>query len=94
MPGDLAPAIAPHRGGAVVIATDAERHAIGGAACEVRMQQCVELIAIASGKRGVESAGEIGRADVFHPHASPCKSAVLAAERENSLEADKRRCYY
>src|SRR5437879_10558422 len=94
MPGDRAPAVAPHGGGPVMIAADAERHALGGTAGEFRMQQCVELSAVAGGKRGIERAGEIGGADVFHPVASPCKSAVLAAERENPLEAAKRRCYY
>ena len=43
MPGDRAPAVAPHRRGAVMIAADAERHALGGAAGEFRMQQRVEL---------------------------------------------------
>ena len=61
MPGDRAPAVAPHRRGSVMIAADAERHALGGAAGEFRMQQCVELLAVAGGKRGVERAGEIGR---------------------------------
>src|SRR5882757_6777538 len=59
MPGDRAPAIAPHRRGSIMIAADAERHALGGAAGEFRMQQCVELFAVASGKCGVERAGEI-----------------------------------
>src|SRR5438552_6609312 len=94
MPGNRAPAIAAHRGRAVVIAPNAERHALGGAAGELRMQQCVELLAVAGGKRGVEGTGEVGGADVFHPDVSPCQSAVFAAERENSLEAAKRRCYY
>ena len=61
MPGDRAPAVAPHRGGAVMIAADAERHALGGAAGEFRMQQGVELLAVAGGKCCVERAGEIGR---------------------------------
>ena len=64
MPGDRAPAVAPHRGGSVMIAADAERHALGGAAGEFRMQQRVELRAVAGGKCGVERAGEIGRAGV------------------------------
>ena len=48
-----------------MIAADAERHALGGAAGEFRVQQCVELRAVAGGKRGVEGAGEPGRADFF-----------------------------
>jgi hypothetical protein len=58
------------------------------------MQQRVELLTVAGGKRGVERAGKIGGADFFHPDDPPCKSAVLAAERENSLEAAKGQCYY
>jgi hypothetical protein len=77
-----------------MIAADAEWHALRGAAGEFRMQQCVELLAIASGKRGVERAGEIDRGDYFHPDDPPCEFAVLAAERENALEAAKRQCYY
>jgi hypothetical protein len=57
MPGDRAPAVAPHCGGPVMIAADAERHALGGAAGEFRMQQYVELLAVTGGKRGVEGAG-------------------------------------
>src|SRR4051794_40014519 len=57
MPGDRAPAVAPHRGGSVMIAADSERHALGGTASELRMQQRVELGAVAGGKRGVEPAG-------------------------------------
>ena len=63
MPGNRAPAVAPHRRGSVMIAADAERHALGGAAGEFRMQQRVELLAVAGGKRGVERAGETGRGD-------------------------------
>jgi hypothetical protein len=77
-----------------MIAADAERHALGGAAGEFRMQQRIELVAVAGGKCGVERAGEVGGADVFHLDDPACKSVVLAAERQNSLEAAKRRCYY
>ena len=94
MPGNRAPAIAPHRRGSVVIAADAERHALGGAAGELRMQQRIKLLAVAGGKCCVECAGEIDGAAVFHPDDPPCKFAVFEAERENSLEAAKRRCYY
>ena len=94
MPGDRAPAVAPHRGGSVMIAADAERHALGGAAGELRMQQSVELLAVTGGKRGVERAGEPGRGDFVHPDDPPCEFAVLAAEPENPLEASHSRCYY
>jgi hypothetical protein len=94
MPGDRASTIPSHCGGPVMIAADAERHALGGTAGELRMQQCVELLAVTGGKRGVKRAGEIVRADFFHPDDPPCKFAVLAAERENPLEAARRRCYY
>ena len=70
-----------------MIAADAERHALGGAAGEFRMQQCVELLAVAGGKRGVERAGEIGGGGFSIPMILPSEFAVLAAERENSLEA-------
>src|ERR1700738_4172464 len=36
MSGNRAPAVAPHRGGTVVVATDAERHSLRGAAGEFR----------------------------------------------------------
>jgi hypothetical protein len=77
-----------------MIAADAERHALGGAAGEFRMQQSVKLLAVAGGKRGVERAGETGRGDFVHPDDPPCKFAVLAAEGENPLDAAKRWCYY
>jgi alkanesulfonate monooxygenase SsuD/methylene tetrahydromethanopterin reductase-like flavin-dependent oxidoreductase (luciferase family) len=76
-----------------MIAADAERHALGGAAGEFRMQQSVKLLAVAGGKRGVERAGETGRGDFVHPDDPPSKFAVLAADLENALEAAKRRCY-
>src|SRR6187551_1586352 len=57
MPGDRAPAIAAHRSGAVVVAPDAEGHALGGAADKFRMQQRVELFAVARSQRSVERAG-------------------------------------
>ena len=94
MPGDRAPAVAPHRGGSVMIAADAERHALGGTAGELRMQQSVELLAVTGGKRGVERAGEPGKGDFIHPVDPLCKFAVLAAEPENPLEASHSRCYY
>jgi hypothetical protein len=72
----------------------AEGMPFGGAAGEFRMQQRVKLSAVAGGKRGIQRAGEIGRADVFHPDDPPCKFAVWAAGRQNLLEAAKRRCYY
>ena len=67
MPGDRAPAVVPHRRGAVMIAANAKRHALGGAAGEFRMQQRVELLAVAGGKRGIERAGETGRVGFIHP---------------------------
>jgi hypothetical protein len=76
-----------------MIAADAERHALGGAAAELRVQQRVELIAVAGGKGGVEGAGEAGRGDFFHPDDPPREFAVLAPERENLLEAAKGWCY-
>jgi hypothetical protein len=57
------------------------------------MQQRVELLAVAGGEGGVEGAGEAGRGDFFHPDDPPRGFAVLAAERENLLEAAKRWCY-
>ena len=84
-----------------MVAADAERHALGGAAGKFRMQQRVELIAVAGGERGVERAGEIGRAAAFHPKtpfSNPLFSTVFQpaerVEAENPLEAAKRRCYY
>ena len=50
-----------------MVAADAEWHSLGGTAGEFRMQQGIELIAVASGKRGVERAGEIGWVAAFHP---------------------------
>ena len=44
MPGDRGPTITAHRGGAVVIAANAERHALGGTAGKFRMQQRIELL--------------------------------------------------
>jgi hypothetical protein len=77
-----------------MIAADAERHALGGAAGELRVQQRVELIAVASGKGGVERAGETGRGDFVHPDDSPSEFAVLAPDLENALEGGQRWCYY
>jgi len=77
-----------------MIAADAERHALGGAAGELRVQQCVELIAVAGRKGGVEGAGEAGRGDFFHPDDPPREFAVPMPEQENLLEAVKRWCYY
>jgi hypothetical protein len=94
MPGDRAPTIPSHCGGSVMIAADAERHALGGAAGELRMEQRVELIAVACGKGRIKRAGEIGRGDFVHPDEPPSKFAVLAADWENSLEATKCKCYY
>jgi hypothetical protein len=93
MPGDRAPTIPPHGGGTIMIAADAEWHALGGAAGELRVQQRVELIAVAGGKGSVEGAGEAGRGDFFHPDDPPRGFAVLAADLENALEGRKRRCY-
>jgi hypothetical protein len=93
MPGDRTPAIAPHRRRQVMVAADAEWHALGGAAGEFRVQQCVELLAVAGCKRGVKCAGETGRGEFVHPDDPPSEFAVLAAERENLLEAPKRWCY-
>jgi hypothetical protein len=76
-----------------MIAADAERHALGGAAGEFRMQQCVELRAVADGKCGVERAGEVGGADFFHPDDPPSEFAVFATNLENALEGRKRPCY-
>src|SRR5216684_1019854 len=79
MPGYRAPAVAPHRGGTFVVAADAERHSLSGAAGEIRMQQGVELIAVASGERGIEGAGEIGGAAAFHPKSPSFKPVVTGA---------------
>ncbi len=88
MTGNLAPAVAPHRAGTVVVAADAERHALGGAAGEFRMQQRVELIAVAGGERRVERAGEIGRALAFHSLVPPFHSALSQALRwRNRLDS-------
>jgi hypothetical protein len=76
-----------------MFAADAERHALGGAAGELRVQQRVELIAVAGGKGSVERAGEVGGADFFHRDDPPSEFAVLAADLENALEGGKRRCY-
>ena len=38
MASDRAPGVAAHRGGTVVMAANAERHSLGGAAGEFRMQ--------------------------------------------------------
>jgi hypothetical protein len=65
-----------------VVATDAERHSLRGAAGEFRMQQRVELIAVARGERGVEAAGEIGGAAAFHPK-SPFFKPVLTGAKSH-----------
>jgi hypothetical protein len=56
-----------------VIAADAERHALGSAPDEFRMQQRVELLAVAGGERGIEGSGEIGGGAAFHPKNPPFK---------------------
>ena len=91
---NCAPAVAPHRRGTDMIAADAERHALRGAAGEFRMQQRVELLAVTGGQGGIERAGEAGGGDVVHPDDPPCEFAVFRAERENPLEGQKRQCYY
>jgi len=85
-----------------VIAADAERHALGDAAAELRMQQRVELLAVSRGKRGIEGAGEIGGAALCrrkNPFFGPSVINRVTSNRrtrrsENTLEAVKRWCYY
>jgi hypothetical protein len=67
-----------------MIAADTERHTLGGAAGEFRMQQCVELLAVAGGKRCIECAGESGRGDFIHPVHPLYKFAVLALKRKTA----------
>ncbi|HMM88069.1 hypothetical protein [Bradyrhizobium sp.] len=80
MTGDRAPAVAAHRGRAVVIAADAKRHPLGGATGEFRVQQYVELRTVAGSKRSVQSACEISRGVAFHPKlpSNPLLSTVQA----------------
>jgi hypothetical protein len=47
---------------------------------KLRMQQRVELIAVAGGEGGVECAGESGRGDFVHPDDPPSEFVVLAAQ--------------
>ena len=60
-----------------MIAADAERHALGRAAGEVRMQQRVKLFAVAGGKRSIQRASEIGWGAALHPK-TPVKRIVIS----------------
>src|ERR1700682_2953496 len=77
MPRDSPPGIAAHRGGTIMVTADAERHSLGGAPAEFRVQQRVELIPVTGGERGVESACEIGSFAVFHPSIPFFSSSLL-----------------
>jgi catechol 2,3-dioxygenase-like lactoylglutathione lyase family enzyme len=59
LPADRPPAVADHRLGALVHATDAERHAVAERPLEVRVQQLEERVAVAADKRGVHAADEL-----------------------------------
>ena len=67
MAGNCTPAVAPHRSGTIVIASDTEWHPLGGAAGEFWMQEGVELIAVAGGERSIEGTGDFLTTAAFHP---------------------------
>jgi hypothetical protein len=55
------------------------------------MQQRVELLAVAGGKRGVKRAGEIGRAAAFHPKTPFFESAVITGRHLEAADGGARR---
>ena len=69
MPGDGSPTVAAHGGSSFMASADAKRHAFRDLASEVGMEQGIEPVPVAGGKRRVERPRQIGMSSSLH---RPC----------------------